>query len=191
MTTEKQIGIAEAIIATGLVSKVFHSCQLLKTQESQTLYPAYQIGAEFTYAGIDDTRGLFAYIRTNGDTTSVPFKIDSCRRAYTITAPLRVVFFNDNETRDHGELTRQLGTFAFLSGVTLVRIITDKFRLVREESQLFREKFDGQTFYIAFDISLTFVLSSSDCESKVCQVYANPVTTCPAAAPISTESATS
>lgn len=191
MTVKQQIAIAEAIIATGLVGKVFHSCQLLKTPELQTLYPAYQVGAEFTYAGIDDTRGLFAYIRTNGDIISVPLKLQSCGRAYTITAPIRVVFFNDNESRDHGELVRQLGTFTYLSGVTLVRIITDKFRLVREESSLFREKFDGQSFYIAFDISLTFVLSASDCENKVCLVYPNPVTTCPAAAPVSTESATS
>ena len=191
MNTAKQIEIAEEIIRTGLVGKVFHSCQLLKNDQLQTLYPAYQVGAEFTYAGIDDTRGLFAYIRTNGDIVSVPFKVQSCARAYTITVPLRVVFFNDNESRDHAELVRQLGTFAYLSGVTLVRIITDKFRLVREESSLFRAKFDGQSFYVAFDISLTFVFSASDCESKVCQVYPNPVTTCPAAASINTESATS
>ena len=191
MTTEKQIPIAEAIIATGLVSKVFHSCQLLKNEEQQTLYPAYQIGAEFTYAGIDDTRGLFAYIRTNGDSFAVPFKLGACGRSYTMTVPLRVVFFNDNESRDHDELVRQLGTFTFLSGLTLVKITTDKFRLVREESPLFRSKFDGRTFYVAFDVSITFILLPSDCENKICKVYPNPVTTCPAAAPINTESATS
>lgn len=191
MTTTKQIEIASAIISTDLVTKVFHSCELLRNDQSQVLYPAYQRGAEFTYSGIDDARGLFAYIRHNGDAVAVPLKLQSCARAYTVTAPLRIVFFNDNESRDHAELTRQLGSFTFLSGLTLVRIITDKFRLVREESPLFREKFDGKTFYIAFDVLLTFILLPSDCETTECLVYPNPITTCPAAAPKPTESATS
>lgn len=177
MTTEKQIEIATTIVGTGLVKKVFHSCQLLKDQNMITLYPAYQRGAEFTYAGIDDTKGLFAYIRTNGDLVGVPFKKSSCDRAYTMTAPLRVVFFNDNEERNQEELVRKLSTFTFMQGVSLVRIITDRFRLVKEESQLFREKFDGKTFYVAFDVSVTFILLPSDCERSDCQTYANPI--CP------------
>lgn len=191
MTTAKQIQIAEAIIATGLVGKVFHTCQLLKNENGQTMYPAYQRGAEFTYAGIDDAKGLFGYIRTNGDQIGVPFKMNSCGRTYTMTAPMRVVFFNDGEDRDHEELVRQLSTFTFIESVTLVRIITDKFRLVREESNLFRERFDGKTFYVAFDITVTFVLLPSDCERKECLVYPNPVTSCPAVVPKPTESATS
>lgn len=191
MTTAKQIEIANAIIATELVTKVFHSCQLLRNQESQILYPAYQRGAEFTYAGIDDTRGLFAYIRTAGDMVAVPLKIQSCARTYEVTAPLRVVFFNDNESRDHEELVRQLAAFTFLTGVNLVRVITDKFRLIREESSLFREKFDGKTFYIAFDVSLTFILLPSDCETTECLVNTNPITSCPVVVPKPTESATS
>lgn len=190
MTTAKQIDIAHAIIATGLTKKVFHSCQLLKNSDSVTMYPVYQRGAEFTYAGIDDAKGLFAYIRTAGDIVGVPFKLSSCERTYTMTAPMRVVFFNDNEDRNHEELIRQLGTFTFLKNVNLVRIITDKFRLVKEESQVFREKFDGKTFYVAFDVSVTFILLPSDCEKTDCLTYPNPVTSCPAAAPPSTDSAT-
>jgi hypothetical protein len=191
MTTKQQIAIAEAIIQTGLVSKVFHSCELLKTDDGQTIYPAYKIGREFTYSGIDDAKGLFAYIRSNGDTVGVPIKIDSCGKSYTMTAPLRVVFFNDNESRDFNELTTLLSSFTFMGNVNLVRVVTDKFRLVREESPMFREKFDGQTFYVAFDVSVTFVLLKSDCEPNVCQIFINPVTTCPAAVQKSTESATS
>jgi hypothetical protein len=191
MTTKQQIAIAEAIIKTGLVTKVFHSCELLRNDQSQTLYPAYMLGKEFVYTGIDDAKGLFAYIRTNGDTVSVPFKMDSCAKSYTITVPMRVVFFNDNESRDFQELTRLLSSFTFLTNVNLVRIITDKFRLVREESPMFRENFDGQTFYVAVDITLTFVLLPSDCEPNVCPIYQNPVTTCPAAVLNNSESATS
>lgn len=191
MTTEKQIEIAQRILETDLVKKVFHSCQLLKNDQSQTIYPAYQRGAEFTYAGIDDTKGLFAYIRNNGDMVGVPFKMSACGRTYTMTAPLRVVFFNDNEDRNQEELIRQLGTFTFLKNVTLQRIITDKFRLVKEESAIFRERFDGKTFYVAFDVFVTFILLPSDCENKTCNVHPNPIESCLAAAPPSTESATS
>ena len=191
MTTKKQLEIAERIISTGLVSKVFHSVTLLRDENSKVLYPVYQLGSDFVYSGIDDAKGLFAYIRHNGDMAGVPFKIDSCGRNYTMTAPMRVVFFNDNETRDHEELVRQLGSFTFLSGLTLTRIVTDKFRLVKEESAIFREKFDGTTFYVAFDINATFILLPGDCETNACPVHPNPVLTCPAAVPKLTESATS
>lgn len=191
MTTKQQIGIAEAIIKTGLVSKVFHSCEQLKTPDSQLLYPAYKRGGEYVYTGIDDTKGLFAYIRNNGDAVGVPLKIDSCSKSYTMTAPLRVVFFNDYEKRDFNELTTWLSSFTFLTNVNLVRVITDKFRLTREESPLFRESFDGQTFYIAFDVTVSFVLLASECDPNYCQTYLNPVTTCPAAVQNNSESATS
>lgn len=191
MTVKKQIEIAEALIKTGLVTKVFHSCQLLKDDQSRTLYPAYQRGSEFTYAGIDDAQGLFAYIRVNGDPQAVPLKITSCDRAYTVTAPLRVVFFNDNEDRNQHDLTIRLMTFTFMKNVFLVRIISDRQRLVNEESQVFREKFDGKTFYVAVDINVTFILLPSDCAPEACIVYPNPITSCPAAVPVSTESATS
>lgn len=191
MTTEKQLEIAHEIVATGLVKKVFHSCQLLKNDQNQTMYPAYQRGAEYTYSGIDDTHGLFSYIRTNGDMVGSPEKLQSCGRTYKMLAPLRVVFFNDNEDRNQEELMRMLGTFTFMQNVNLVRIITDKFRLVKEESNLFRERFDGKTFYIAFDITVAFILLPSDCERKTCIVHPNPISPCLAAAPTSTDSAIS
>lgn len=191
MTVKKQIEIAEEIIKTGLVSKVFHSCQLLRDDQRRVLYPAYQKGAEFTYAGIDDAKGLFAYIRVNGDAQAVPLKITSCQGAYTVTAPLRVVFFNDNEDRNQDDLGTRLMSFTFLKNVFLTRVISDRARLVTEESPLFREKFDGKTFYLAVDINVTFILLPSDCAPEACIVYPNPVTSCPAAVPVSSESATS
>lgn len=191
MTVKKQIEIAEAIISTGLVKKVFHSCQILRDEANRSMYPAYQHGNEFTYAGIDDAIGLFAYIRINGDAQAVPLKVTSCQGAYTVTAPMRVVFFNDNESRNHEELTRQLSAFTFIKNVSLTRIVTDRERLVREESQLFREKFDGKTFYIAIDVNVTFILLPSHCAPEACIVYPNPVTSCPAVVQTFSESATS
>jgi hypothetical protein len=190
MTTAKQIEIAQAIIATGLVNKVFHSCQILR-DDNQQLYPVYQSGKDWTYAGIDDAKGLFAYIRSNGDIVSVPFKMQSCARSYDVTAPLRVVFFSDNEDRNQEELLSKLTSFAFMTGLNLVRIVTDKFRLVKEESPVFRARFDGKTFYAAFDVTANFILLPSTCETDMCETHPNPITSCPAAAPISSSSATS
>lgn len=177
MTTQQQIQIADKIIATGLVAKVFHSAvMLVDDQNGQRLYPAFKQGADFHYLGPDDTRGLFAYIRINGEISSVPFKVDSCGRNYEVTTPLRVVFFNDHEDRDHAWLLTKLASFSFLSGVTLQRIIEDKFRLMREESDLYRARFDGKTFYVAFDVLLKVLLLASQCEDIApCESFANPI----------------
>ena len=191
MTTLKQIEIAEAIIKTGLVANVFHSVQLIKDDNFVTQYPVYRQGKEYVYTGLDDSKGLFAYVRAAGDIAGVPLKIQSCGRSYDMAASLRVVFFNDNEDRDQEDLLNKLSSFTFLNGVTLQRIITDKFRLVKEESQIFRQRFDGKTFYAAFDVLVSFILLPSECETDPCVVYQNPVTTCPAATVTSTSSATS
>ncbi len=190
MTTEKQIEIANAILASGIVTQVFHSCKMLR-DDSIGLYPAYQKGEEFVYTGIDDAKGLFGYIRENGDMSGEEFKVASCSRSYEMTAPLRVVFFSDNEKRNHEELLAQLTKFTFMSKVTLVRIITDKFRLKQEESPLFRESFGGNTFYVAFDVSVSFVLLPNTCEpASACITHPNPIKPCPAAATASSSSAT-
>lgn len=191
MTTIQQIEIAQAILAGGLVKKVFHSVQLLRDENNNITYPAYPKGAEFVYSGIDDTHGLFAYIRTNGDYTGVPFKITSCARSYTMTAPMRIVFFNDGEDRDHEELIRQISVFTFMQNVNLVRIVKDKYRLVKEESPLFRASIDAKTFYVAIDVNVTFILLPSDCADSKCIVYPNPLLPCLAAASTSISSATS
>lgn len=176
MTTNMQFAIAEKLLETGLVKKVFHSVQLIRSDTQQTLYPAYPKGADFLYIGPDDTKSMFAYIRANGDIVAAPNKIASCARNYDLTAPLRVVIYSDIETRNHQELQSRLASFTYLSHVTLVRMIDDKFRLVREESDLYRQSFDAKTFYIAFDISVSILLLQSECETvKPCEVKANPI----------------
>jgi hypothetical protein len=176
MTTDLQIEIANAILATGLVTKVFHSCQLLREESGTQLYPVYPRGQDFVYVGPDDTKGFFAYIRSNGDLAMTPLKVGGCGTSYDVLAPMRVVFFHDGETRSHEDLLTKLSTFAFRPNVALQRIITDKFRLLREESDLYRPSFDAKTFYTAFDVSVNLVLLQSDCgPNKVCAVHPNPI----------------
>lgn len=175
MTTDLQLQIARHIIGTGLVHSMFHSCELIKDVENRTLHAAYKQGAEYIYVGIDDQKALYGYIRTNGDANSVPLKITSCRRSYDVDTPLRVVFYNDQEDRDHEWLTTKLASFTFLTGVTLQRVIVDKFRLQREESDVQDPNFDGRIFYVAFDIVVNTILLPSDCAVNNCPVHPNPI----------------
>jgi hypothetical protein len=175
MTTSIQVEIANAILATTLVTKVFHSSELLRDNERGLLFPAYRAGADYIFIPVDDTLGLYAYIRSNGDYQATPLKIASCVRSYDMSVPLRIVFFSDNEKRDRNFLIEKLASFSFMTGVQLIRVIDDKFRLIREEAPLVREKFDGQTFYIAFDVLVKKVLSPSDCERDECEVFTNPI----------------
>lgn len=174
MTTAIQMRIAQEILGTGLVTKVYHSCELVR-DDQKVLNPAYKVGAEYRLIGIDDEEGLFGYIRANGEITSVPLPLTSCNRSYTVTAPLRVVFYHDREERDEGWLLKRLTSFTFLQDVTLQRIVVDKFRLAREESDVQDPNFDGQVFYVAVDILVKTILLPSDCAEAACPVHPNPI----------------
>lgn len=175
MTTDAQIIIANKILETGLVSRVYHSCTLLKDEQSGRFFPVYKKGAEMPYTGIDDAKGLFCYIRSNGNMGAQVNRVASCEQSYDISAPMRVVFFSDNERRDFGQLVKQLAIFTFMPGLALAAIITDSYRLLKDEQPEFMHAFDGETFYIAFDITINFLLLSGACEAAACKAYVNPI----------------
>ncbi len=137
--------------------------------------PCYRQGAEYHYVGLDDSRGFYAYIRYNGDVAAVPNKIGSCAGFSRLVTPLRVVFYNDQETRDHAVLTDQLTRFTFLKNVSLSRVVLDKFALVKAESDQVRENFDAAVYYVAFDILVNTVVLPSNCEQDLCRTFINPI----------------
>lgn len=175
MTQTQQILIAQALLATGLVKKVYHNCHMVRNHQNERMYAAYPVGREWVHAGIDDRQSLFAYVRTNGEFTARQFKMDSCSKHWEIFAPLRVVCFHDEEDQDHGLLLTKLATFTYMQGITLQRIIEDKWRLLREESDLTRARFDGRTFYVAFDVLVNFLISHDTCEQAACSSVPNPI----------------
>lgn len=175
MTIDKQQEIAQAILNTGLVKKVYHSCEMLQG-EGGRLYPAYPTGSEYIYVGMDDRKELFAYIRFNGDAVATPFKKASCENASDVRTPLRVVFFSDSEDRDRNFLTTKLSSFTFVPGVILQRIITDKYKLVREESDVYQAHIDGHVFYMAVDVLVKTILLSDTCNNAQCEIHQNPIT---------------
>lgn len=172
---EKQVELAQAIVDTGLVTKVYHSCEIITDRSKGRLYAAFPRGKEYVPVAIDDTSELFAYIRYNGDVPTTPLGVGSCGRYYEAQVPLRVVFFNDYEKRDFDLLEAKLLGFTMKQNVTLTRIINDKFRLFREESDLGSPNLDGAVFYRAFDILVKILLLPDDCLNAECKSYANPL----------------
>lgn len=177
MTLDKQLEIAQAILQTGLVKQVYHSCELIKDPKLGTLYPAYLKGNEQVYVGPDDTKGMTCYIRAAGDGTPTAMKTQSCAGGYQVLTPLRIVFFHDEEDRNRSRLIDQLLGFSFLQNVTLTRIVDDKYKLAREESDMRRDTMDGRTFYVAFDILVNSLLLPSTCAAVSCAAIVNPICT--------------
>lgn len=176
MTTEEQIAIANSILAGGLVTKVYHSCEMLRDQKSRKMYPVYKVGTEYHYAGIDDKERLFAYIRTNGPVQFLrPQPTGSCGKAYEVGVPLRIVFFNDREERDKSRLLHKLLEFTFDSNILFQRVSDDKFALSREESDLQRVSFDPNVFYVAVDILLKKFMNRRSCDVDLCLTFPNPI----------------
>lgn len=175
MIAERQIEIAHALLATKLVGKVYHSCELVLDEQRGSAGPCIAVGTEYRYVGADDTQGMYAYIRANGDATSTLLKVTSGHRAYQLYVPLRVVVFAQSDPRDRSELLNGLLGFTFLEHVTLLKVMDDKFALKRTESDQYRTTFDAATFYAAFDILVTSVLLPSTCSLAPCKVFPNPI----------------
>lgn len=176
MTTEEQIAIAQGLVDTGLVKKVYHSCEMLRDPQSRKMFPVYRIGKEYHYAGIDDRNLLFAYIRTNGPVQLFrPQNVGSCGKSYEVAVPLRVVFFNDHEERDKARLLQKLLEFTFQPNILFQRVSDDMFLLSREESDLQRPQFDANVFYIAVDVLLKKFISRKGCDVDLCPTFPNPI----------------
>lgn len=177
MNTQQQIDLAHDLLATGLLTKVYHSCELVRDPQKGTVGPCYARGTEYVLVGVDDTQGMFAYIRSNGDDVGTPTRVQSCAHAYNLTVPVRVVVFADNELRDKNSLIDRLLSVTFKKGVYLQRVVEDKYRLGRDESDMYRAAFGPATFYVAIDVLLTSVLLPSQCEPEPCPLFPNPI--CP------------
>lgn len=175
MIIDDQLSIADELLATGLVTQVFHSVELIKDTTNDNFLPAFPVGAEYSDITDLDKLGRFAYIRQNGDATAAPEKIGSCGKDYFLNVPLRIVVYNDREDKDFNVLQARLGSFAFLPRVTLLRVRVDKYALSREETNMRRENFDGNVFYVAYDISVQSLYLRSTCEVNECQTYPNPI----------------
>lgn len=175
MITEKQIEIANALIATGLVNSVYHSAELVE-DEKGIRFPAYKIGAEQIYIGPDDTKKMFAYIRSAGPATRAEEgREGSCSKMYRIQAPHRVVIFQDRVKENFDALISNLLSLTFLKDVTLVSYNNNSFQLGKQESPIGSFAFDATTFYLAIDILIKVWIFPNLCKDDSCIVHPNPI----------------
>lgn len=178
MIVEQQIEIAKRILALGAgVQQVFHSAELVRDPQRGIVGPAYRLpgGQEYKYVGLEDAQGFSAYIRYNGDAVATNLKVGSCAGYSTLIYPLRVVAFNDQESRDHGVLTDWLSQLSYLPNVSLTRIVVDKFALIKAESDQVRAHFDASVYYVAFDLLVNAISLPSNCAPDLCRVFDNPL----------------
>ncbi len=106
---------------------------------------------------------------------ATPLKVGGCAVYSTLSYPLRVVVFNDQETRDHAVLTDQLSQLSYLPNVSLTRIVVDKFALVKAESDQVRASFDASVYYVAFDLLVNSLSLPSNCAVDLCRAFGNPL----------------
>jgi len=178
MIVDQQILIARAILAADAgLSCVYHSCELVRDPDRGILGAAYRQGGEFGYVGLSDTEGFTCYIRYNGDPIATQERVGGCFAGTSLSYPLRVVFFNDREARDHAVVRERLTRLAFLPGVTLTRVVLDKFALVKQESDQLRTSFDAAVFYCAFDLLVKDVVLPDNCGQDLCRTFDNPICT--------------
>lgn len=178
MIVEQQLEIATRILALGVgVQQVFHSVELVRDPQRGVIGPAYRLpgGNEYRYVGLEDAQGFTAYIRYNGDAVATPSRVGSCAGYSDVNYPLRVVVFNDQETRDHAVITDVLSQMAYLRNVSLTRIMIDKFALVKAESDQVRAHFDARVYYTAFDLLVNSISLPSCAQPDLCQVFDNPL----------------
>lgn len=175
--TEKQIELCNAVLATRLLTRMYHSVEMVRDAQRNSATPYYPKGGagEYDFVGPDDTLSFYGYVRVSGDISATLLKVQSCARSYEASIPMRVVFFNQHEERDHASLVQQLLSVTFLTGVTLVRVITDKFKLIKDEAPQTKQNFDAATFYVAFEVLVNALLLPSHCEQDVCRTFTNPI----------------
>lgn len=175
MITEKQIEIANVLLATGIVQSVYHSAELV-ADEKGLKFPAYKIGNEQFYIGPDDTKKMFAYIRQTSAAVRIrEDMLGGCYKLYRIYAPHRIVIFQDHVKEDFDLLSRKMLAASFLKDVSLVSFNNNAFELAKQESPIGQFSFDATTFYLAVDLQIKLTLTIDNCITDTCIVYPNPI----------------
>jgi hypothetical protein len=175
MITEKQIEIANTLIQSDLIDRVFHSVELVEDDKGAK-FPAYKTGDEQYYVGPDDSKKMFAYIRTLGAAAKIGEGLEgSCSKMYRMGVPVRVVVFQDGTKDDFDSLIQRLLKVSFIKDVSLIGWNNNSFLLGKQESPIGNFAFDATTFYLAIDLQIKVWLYGNQCDEDVCKVFPNPI----------------
>jgi hypothetical protein len=165
------------LVESGFAPKIYHSV-IQKPLKKGSFAPAYPIpGGGYNYIGPDDTKGFSAYCRQTGSAEGVVEKVSSFQKRYKFQVPHRLVFFNDNEARDHETVKGQLLKAVMKTDkLTVQRIHVLASQILSEEAPTGKFTFDASTFYFAVDFSVLLELQTDNCTTEItCEGTPNPV----------------
>ena len=165
-----QLEIAQRLIANTPIETVYIGVGINK-KDGKAL-PTYPTGSGFEYVGLDDTKGLFAYIRNIGEWRFEMIKPKSCGYLYNIAIPLRLVVVGVNRGLELDNLILKI--FDLLNPKTLIqRAIVEPDQLFALEQagidsdKVFFNQFDN---YFAVDFQMFVTISSSACVELNCNL---------------------
>lgn len=170
------------LLADGLVSKVYHDVIII--EEEKNRYPVFPKGDEFIYVGVDDSKHMSCYFRQTGEMRNVKTSYLSCQPWYTTRVPYRMVLFNDFEKRNFDSLNAAFINTMFEAHIDFTALITDRKRLLQDESSPKNFTFGASTYFIAIDFTLTLQVYKNTCEEAIgCEAIPNPICTVETLAP--------
>ena len=166
--------IFNKLLADGLVSKVYHDVIII--EEEKNRYPVYPKGDEYIYVGVDDSKRMSCYFRQIGEMRNVRTDYISCQAIYTTRIPYRMVLFNDYEKRNFDSLNAAFVNTMFEAHIDFTALITDRKRLLQDESSPLNFTFGASTYFVAIDFTLTLQVYKNTCEEVIgCEVLPNPI----------------
>lgn len=178
MFYEYQKKIAEKLLKNTVLETVFVNAQLL--ERDKDIFPAYRENNEFVYLGVDDTKGLFAYVRQTDNVRLETVYTEGCNYLYRANTPFRIVFCGLH-THFNSE---QVCLFAIMSlgslPIVLNQIILDSKKLFDLENKLKKDiVFSENMLYAAIDVVLSTPFSLLDCQAELeCLVSKNRFEKC-------------
>lgn len=175
--------IFNQLLSDKLVTKVYHDVIII--EEEKNRFPVFARGDEYIYVGVDDSKKMSCYFRQTGEARNVKTTFTAgCERAYFVKVPYRMVLFNDFEKRNFDSLNSAFVNTMFSQGIDFTALITDRKRLLQDESSPKNFTFGASTYFVAIDFTLSVQISRNNCEEVIigCDKLPNPV--CAIAAPL-------
>lgn len=169
-------GALDFILKSGLVTKVYQDVIILENGGNR--YPAYRVGDDYEYIGVDDTKLLFCYVRQIGNVEKIKTEFtSSAQKTFISKVGYRFVFLNDWEKRNFDSLYSKILQITNFKNIDFRKLITDRNQLLKDESKPKAFVFGGFSFYCGLDIDLTFRMLVDECETPVdCDNMPNPLT---------------
>jgi hypothetical protein len=168
----------DAIINTGYVTGVYHTV-IQKKDSKGHIYPVAPVGNKFKPLGPNDSKGFYCYCRQVGTVDNIKEeRIGGCNgKEYTLQIQHRLVFYNQDEERNHEDIFALMMKAVMSIGATVKfqKGITVPEQVAIVEAPTGKYSFQVTTFYRAIEFFVLLKLQADDCEAEIrCKGVANP-----------------